>query len=158
MNEAVFKNKYLAYKQTVFNICISYLKSFDDAEDVMQEIFIKFYQIDKKFSQDIDEKYYLIRMTINSCINWLRKHKRIYRLSDSEICNLRSTTMIEDMEITDMISILDSKYKAVVILKYAENLSMKEISSSLGIKESNVRKRLQRAIEILKKEWEVNPK
>lgn len=156
MNENIFRGKYHKYKQMIFNICYSYLKTHDDAEDVMQDTFISFYHLNKSFINDDQEKYYLIRMTINNCKNMIKKNKHIYHFKDDEVNNLKSLNVIEKTNIIDIISFLDNKLKEVIVLKYAENLSNREIASALNISEENVRKRLERAIKTLKNKWEVN--
>jgi len=70
--DELFDLKYALYKEMVFRICYSYLNNVCDSEDVFQDIFIKYYQSNKIFDSINHEKYWLIRVSINSCINHLK--------------------------------------------------------------------------------------
>lgn len=152
--EQLFEKKYDLYHQMVFNIAYSYLKDHNDAEDVMQESFLGFYNANKTFPSDNDEKYYLIRIVINNCKTLLKKQSRVSLYNETEIDLIKSEKPVDSIEVTDMIQILNPIYKDVIILKYVEDMDNKQIADALSISEANVRKRLERALKMLRDSWE----
>lgn len=154
MNEDMFEKKYNSYKHMVFNISYSYLNNYFDAEDAVEDTFIKFYNKNMKFNTAADEKYYLIRMTINVCKDILKEKKKYVFLNNEDLDYLNQQKRYDvhnKYTILDDISKLKSNYKEIIIYRYLENLSHKEIAKILKISESSSQKRLERAIKELKK-------
>ena len=153
MEEQKFEEVYAKYKVMVFNICYSYLHSIFDAEDAVQETFIKFYHKDKVFNTAEDEKFYLIRIAINASKDIIKKRIKTVKL-DFDVQNIQE---YESVDLVEFIQCLKPKYKEIIILKYVEEMSYKEISKMLRIQEAAARKRLQRALNELKeKKGELN--
>jgi len=73
------------YEKFVFAIALRYVASYDDAEDLTQEVFIKALNNLKKFKQDSSLKTWLYRITVNACITFVRKKKitSFFRLDDN---------------------------------------------------------------------------
>lgn len=139
----------------VFNISYSYLNNIFDTDDATQEAFIRFYRKNKHFEQDREEMYYLIRITINVCKDILKAKKRYVIVTEDEmnyIPTLYDETHVKH-NIFDYVAALKPKHKEIIIYKYIEDLSHKEIAQILGIKEETARKRLERAINELRKIW-----
>ena len=90
MNERdrLFETKYNHYKKMIFNIFYAYTRNHSDAEDIFQDVFMRFYDLNKAFSSNEHEKNYLIRMTINYCKDFLRKKKRQRVVSDDNLIQL----------------------------------------------------------------------
>lgn len=140
------------YSEMIYRIAYTVLNSKSDAEDILQEVLIKYMTTNKKFKDEEYKKNWLIRVTLNMSYN-LRKSAW-----------KRHTVPLEDEikfeykyqgEIFDIIGKLDKKYKDVVCLYYYEDIPIKNISKILNISEDNVRTRLKRArkkLEILLKE------
>lgn len=155
MNENIFEDKYNRYKTMVFNISYSYLNNIFDTEDATQETFIRFYRKNKHFEQDSEERFYLIRITINVCKDILKAKKRYVKVSEdkmNDIPTIYDETHLKH-NIFDYVEALKPKHKEIIIYKYIEDLSHKEIAQMLGIKEESARKRLERAIKELRKIW-----
>ena len=148
MTDYEFVVKVEEYKNMIFRLAMSYLKNTQEAEDVMQNVFIKFY-INKKVFQTVeDEKAWLIRVTINASKDVLKSSwfKRTVPISDD--------IPFENKEESDLfyaVHRLEPKYRAVIHLYYYENYSIKEISKILSIKETTIQTRLQRARKKLEK-------
>ncbi len=151
MTEEEFEIKYKQYSQMLFNIAFTYMKNYDNAFDIVQEVFIK-YLNNRGFKNEEHEKNWLIRVTINQCKNEIKKLKRIIYVEAEELNKVSdSSTNNSDQSIFNLVSLLDDKYKIVIILFYYDNLSIKQISAVLKISESAVKMRLKRAREILNK-------
>lgn len=156
MNELKFEVKYHKYKIMIYQICFSYLKNEFDTNDAVQETFINFYNKNKTFKTDLDEKRYLIRIAINVCKDIFRKRKmKPLLLNNFEIVDDKSTTTEENYQLLEEIDLLSNKLKEVIILKYYQGFEYSEISSILNVDEATIRKRHQRALEILKEKMEI---
>lgn len=156
MDEKKFEIKYTLYSQMLFNICYGYTKSKNESEDLLQNIFLKYLKCNKSFKSLDDEKYWLIRVTINECKNFIKlgyKRKEIFDFE--KISNSPSQQNNEIAILKRTIDLLDEKYKAVIILYYYESLNIFEIANALNISISSVKKRLERARNKLKQLMEV---
>ncbi len=157
MTEEQFEQKYLLYAQDLFNVAYGYTRNVQDAEDIVQNVFIKLLQYEYIFKTSNDEKYWLIRVTINESINFVKSSYKKKTVFSEEIVSSTSDQTKEDTNkevLQFYVDTLPEKYKVVVILFYYENLKTIEISKLLDISEAAVRKRLERAREILKKKME----
>ena len=146
---------YNKYYSMLLNIANKYVRNYPDSEDIVQEVFIKFYKNNKTFEEDEMIKYYLIRLTINYSLNVI-KHEKKQLIDNEYINNLPDTSNSEERnenkeEIYNCICLLKDNYKTIIILYYYEKYSLKQISNILKISESNASTRLNRAREKLKK-------
>lgn len=151
-----FNEKYYLYKPMIYRIAYSYVHSKIDSEDIVQDVFIKYLETDQYFQTLDNEKYWLIRVTINTSLSFLRKTWKQRVFLDDEMINktIDSSTNIRFNEEENMFEIiyhLPHKYKEVIILYYYEDLSINQISTILKITTSNVKKRLERARNIIRK-------
>lgn len=145
------------YADMVRRICFVHLKNLQDTEDVFQEVYLKYLLYEGSFESSGHEKAWFIRVTINSCTDWLRKlsHRKWLPL---EI--LAEENEIEDSfseEILEAVLQLPEKYKNVIYLFYYEEYTAVEIAKILGKKENTIYTWLSRAKGILRErlggEW-----
>lgn len=131
-----------AYSEMIYRIAYTVLNSKSDAEDILQEVLIKYVTTNKKFKDEEYKKSWLIRVTLNMSYN-LKKSawKRHTVPLDNEV----KFEYKYQSEIFDIIEKLDKKYKDVVLLYYYEDIPIRNISKILKISEDNVRTRLSRA-------------
>lgn len=151
LSEAEFEIKYKLYAQELMNVCYGYTRDKYASEDIIQNVFIKFLNYKKEFDNENGEKYWLIRVAINECKNYLRKKKRI--IISEEVVEYISPKVSEDDEIytvSKIVKDLPEKYRSTIILFYYDSLSISEISEALKITEANVKKRLERARKMIK--------
>lgn len=147
-----FKEIVEEYHKMVYHISLEYLRNKDDAEDIVQEVFLKYvgHVLEEgKFTDKKHEKYWIIRVTINLCCNELKKlgRKKSIKLEEN---SMKKTYILQDNELFDEIEKLEEKYKSVFILHYLEDFKVSEISEILTISEDTVKTRLKRAREKLK--------
>ncbi len=118
--------------------------SSDDAEDILQEVFIKTYENLNDFDQDLKFSSWIYRITYNHTISYYRKNKakmQTLSLEDNEIFleKLRSEfNLTENVDkkmlkekVQKFLQKLDKKYRDVLILKYLEDKDYTEISNIL---------------------------
>lgn len=135
------------YSDTIYKICFVYLKNKFDAEDALQELFIKIYEKAPIFLNEEHEKAWIIRVTINHCKNILRyNYIRKCLAIDENIVAIDNPTN----ETLQHILKLSLHYRNVLYLYYYEGYSTKEIASILRKKEATIRTWLKRARENLK--------
>lgn len=158
LTEEQFEEKYNLYSQELMNISYGYTKNRDDSLDVIQNVFYKFFNNKIVFPSLVDEKRWLIRVTINECKDLLRKKKKITFIDEETINTIQKEEYDknERSKLLEKIDNLPSKYKVVIILFYYDLQSIKDIAIILKLSETAVKKRLERARNMLKKEMEDN--
>ena len=139
---------YDQYSEMLFRLSYSMLQSREDAEDVLQDVFVKILSRPFDFNSAEHERAWLVRVTLNRCHDILRK-KKIRRYTPLEdIVSLPAEE--KDMSILRVVQALPSDKREVVLLRYFEDFSVQEIAEILHITPSAVKMRLARARELLK--------
>lgn len=139
---------YDQYSDMLFRLSYSMLQSREDAEDVLQDVFVKILSRPFDFNSAEHERAWLVRVTLNRCHDVLRK-KKIRRYTPLEdIVSLPAEE--KDMSVLREVQALPSDKREVVLLRYFEDFSVQEIAEILHITPSAVKMRLARARELLK--------
>ena len=133
----------------VYRLALSQTKSITHAEDVTQDVFLRFMEHRQKLTTPEHIKAWLIRVTINCSksiflSSWFKKTVPL----DDE---LKFDTQ-EKSDVYYAVQTLPAKYRAVIHLFYYEDMSIREIAESLGEKENTVKSHLFRGRELLRKE------
>ena len=153
LTESEFEVRYHLFKETIYNVAYTYVRNRMDAEDITQEVFLKFLKYDGDFTTLDNEKYWLVRVTINTSKSFLTSSwKKKISLSDEVTLNAPSGSSEQDY--FNLIVNLPNKLKEVIVLYYYENFKINEIAQILKSSESAIKKRLQRARDLLKGELE----
>jgi RNA polymerase sigma-70 factor (ECF subfamily) len=157
------------YKDKVYQICYRMLGNRHEAEDMAQEAFIRAYVNIHRFNIELKFSTWLYRIATNLCIDRIRKKKPDYYL-DAEVPGTEGLNMysqissdtrlpeddVESLELQTLIqteiSKLPDKYRAVIVLKYIEELSLNEISEILELPLGTVKTRIHRGREALRKQ------
>lgn len=151
--EEAFVKTYEAYVDDIYRLCFSFLKNQMDAEDAVQETFIKYYHLEKDFEKEVGKKAWLIVTASNQCKDmlkhWWRKRKDITDYEE-QICSKRQ----EMDEMMELILQLPEKYKTAVYCYYYEGYNSREIAKILHKPESTIRTYLQKARKLLKQEMQ----
>lgn len=145
-----FEEKYDAYGAMVYRLAMVYLGQRADAEDAVQEVFLKLLYRSPVFADGEHEKRWLLRVTVNQCRDQLRSPwRRVSGLEES--CPMEGP---EDFGVAGAVVRLPEKYKAPIHLHYYEGYSVAEVARILKLGESAVKMRLKRGRELLKLELE----
>ena len=152
--EKEFEAKYNEYGNMLYKIAFLYLGNVSDTEDALQDVFTKYLCGNYKFKNHEHEKAWFIRVTQNKCLDCLKKSGRKNECIDD--VPVIAAYKDEDMEqdVIAKVIALPEKYKSAIILFYYNDYTVEEISKTLKISKSAVKKRLQRGREILKLELE----
>ncbi|MCX4323344.1 MAG: RNA polymerase sigma factor [Lachnospiraceae bacterium] len=122
-----------------------------DVQDALQETLLRYLEKAPAFVSSDHEKAWLLRVVSNCCKDYLRFRRR-HSCLDLE--SIRECLPAQENTHLQELYALPAKWKTVLILHYFEGYSVKEIGEILGLSESAVKKRLQRAREALRMEME----
>ena len=138
------------YQKQLFVVACHYLQNRQDAEDAVQEVFLRLLTLEKAFEGDEHLKHWLLRTTINRCKSQLRTpwRRRIAPLDAAEA--LVSAPQDRDRELREAVLALPQKYREVVILYYYADYSCAEIAELLHRRTTTVQTQLQRARGLLR--------
>lgn len=157
----------LQYTELLIRIAYGYVKDLHAAEDIVQEVFIKFYHHPENYDERGEVKAFLIKMTVNKSKDYLKSwaYKKVLiqnkffpsagkRYAD-ELIRKDEQTIVEDA-----LSGLPLKQQEVLIHYYFNEMTIPEIAHILSIPESTVKTRLIRGRALLRNElsriqWEV---
>ena len=131
----------------LLRIAMTRLSSPADAEDVVQEVFLKLLTTRPHFRDLEHEKAWLIRVTVNGCRSRLRSPWRKRR---TELSEGLPAPEPEEKVVLEAVLALPPRDRAAVHLYYYEGYSTPEISAMTGQSEGTVRSRLSRARQKLK--------
>ena len=166
-----FLDLVLKYEQRVYNHCLLMVNDEVESYDLTQEVFLKVFRKIKNYEPTYSFYTWLYRITVNCCIDFLRRKKRhIQGVSLSSIPGDDSNEIGKERDIPDetfvpdtylinkeldevlktAIGELSEKLRAIIILKEIEGFSYEEIADVLGCSRGTVKSRLFRAREQLK--------
>lgn len=140
------------YQNMVFRIALHYFGDPDDADDTVQEVFLRLFQRETGFDSEEHMKHWLMRVTINQCKDVLKSPWRRRRVAMENAERLPVFDTPEQNALFQEVMALPEKYRTVLNLYYYEELSTVEIASVLNLRQSAVTTRLSRARELLKKQ------
>lgn len=149
-----FEAKYKIYGDMLYKIAFLYMGNPDDAQDVLQEVFIKLLYNAPSFKDTNHEKAWLIRVTQNKCRDILKKSERKNRHVDYDLSEYVKADNDMQLDVIKKVISLPEKYKSAIILYYYYDYSVNEISRILKTSSSAVKMRLKRGRDILKIELE----
>ena len=157
-----FKQIYDMYAPKMMGVCMRYMHNRVDAEDILQDSFIKVYLNIKRYRGEGSVEGWIRRIVVNVAINKLRNDakKELKLMDDDELRNIKdneSSDMNNDVEykysaqqMLNAIQKLSNMNRAVFNLAEIEGYSYKEIAEQLNTSESTARSTLSRAKSILK--------
>nr|WP_282020934.1 RNA polymerase sigma factor [Planomicrobium okeanokoites] len=139
------------YGNMLFRICLVILGNESDAEDAVQDTFIKYLSKAPAFNDSEHEKAWFITVATNGCKN-MRRYNIIRRHLDINDLQLYCKNE-ENYGLLETLMKLPHKQKAVLLLHYVEGYKVEEIAKILSITATAVKKRLQRGRELLRQNY-----
>ena len=148
-----FEVLYKRYYSKVLDSCYSFVKKRQEAEELAEDIFSKVYEKLSSFRQQSSFSSWLYSVTYNHCIDYLREKKKLHYPdwdSENDIPEIIDETdeLAEELNYEKLLTILElihPEEKALLLMKYQDDLSMKQIGASLRISEDAAKMRLKRA-------------
>ena len=135
------------YSDMLFRICLIVLGNEADAEDAVQETFLKYLRKAPPFESANHEKAWLIRVAVNQCRNIQRFHMRHPVVDLEEIHHFAPEP--ENLGILDALMALPEKFRIVMLLYYVEEYRTEEIANMIGKTSSAVKMRLKKGRKLL---------
>ena len=136
------------YFDMVYRLALARTKDKSAADDVCQDVFLKYINSDKEFESEEHIKAWLLKVTVNCSksiftSSWFKKTVPLEETIPADMPEEESDVYLAVMK-------LPEKYRTVIHLFYYEELSVAEISEALGINESTVKSQLSRGRGLLK--------
>ncbi|UUZ87181.1 RNA polymerase sigma factor SigW [Paenibacillus sp. P26] len=159
------------YKDKIYHLAYRMLHNGHEAEEIVQETFLRVYTNLERYDESQKFSTWIYRIGTNLCIDRLRKRKPSYSLdaemndgegtdwysmlpSQEETPDERLVLSETQTQIRESIDTPPEKYKAVVILRYLQDLSLQEISDVLSMPVTTIKTRLHRGRDFLRKKLE----
>lgn len=139
-----------AYGDMVYRLALAQTHSSHDADDVFQEVFLRYLRSAPAFREEEHRKAWLLRVTVNCCKKLHRSFWRRHTVALSEAIPARNP---EEGELLELLEGLPEKYRAVLHLYYYEGYATEEIASILGRSPGTVRSQLSRGRALLRDAW-----
>lgn len=155
-----FEDLFSEHKKTMYFVAFEILSSKEDAEDAVNEAFIRVALNIRKVGEVQSHKTrgYLKRITSNAAIDIYNKRNRVQSISfeslqyePPSLDDVEATviTNIQQKEILNSMATLPAIYRNVLMFRYVDQLNASEIAKQLSVSATTVRKRLQRGLEML---------
>lgn len=149
----LFRILFERYHQKVLNRCYTLVKNRTAAEELAEDVFTKAYEKLNSFQERSSFSSWLYALTYNHCIDYLRQKKKLHYprwSAENRIPDIVDEQGEPEPEIiySHLLVILEEIHpeeKAILLMKYQEQLSMKEIGKILSISEDAAKMRLKRA-------------
>ena len=151
-SDGAFAELYRRYSSMIHTYCNYMMGGNDQAEDIFQETFIRFYKKINEDFKDMNISGYLFKIARNLCYNYNRDRKYTLPIEGDELVT-DEKSVYEKNEMMDLIKkaieLLDYKYKEAFIMREVEGLQYKDIAAILDISLSGAKTRVVRAKEKL---------
>ncbi len=147
---------YDRYAKMVYNKCYGFSRSQDEAEDLTQDVFLMLFVKLASFKEKSKFSTWLYSFTYNFCVNYVNRNKQ-RKMSDKSIpmddAEYKLADEVPDESIYEMkanklesaLNLISAEDKSILLLKYQDGASIKELSTLFEIGESAVKMRLKRA-------------
>ena len=145
MDQIHFTRAVERHQDMVYRLALHSLGAPQDADDAVQEVFLRLYQRAEPFDSPEHLRRWLLRVTVNYCRDVLKSPWRRRRVSLESLPELPAFQREEERVLYQTVMSLPEKYRTVLDLFYYEELSVREIAGLLHIEVSAVTTRLSRA-------------
>lgn len=152
MDKTQFEDAVRRFRDTVYRTALHVTGHPQDAEDAVQEVFLRLYTAERPFEGPEHLRRWLLRVTVNVCRDALKSPWRRRRVSLEELPETPAFDRPEQGELYREVMGLPEKYRTVLYLFYYEELTVKEIGGVLGLRTTAVTTRLHRARAKLKEQ------
>lgn len=153
-NKSVFESLHKEYRPMVLQMCMGFMKGDTDVSaDLTQEIFINVWNALEKFKGESSYKTWIYRITVNSCLKYIRDRKDKSNLSIDVAENKSEQDPSHAADATQMLYHAIGQLHEVdrlIIMMVLDELEYSEISRIIGIREVNLRVKIHRIKKSLK--------
>lgn len=136
-------------KERLYRIAYAYVKTEDDAKEIVQEAVYKAFLNIKKLKSVDSFNGWITRILVNSSMDFIKKRNRVTLVGEEVLINFPSKEK-DYLELYEAMDSLPAMDKTVIILKYFEDYRIKDIASILDISESKVKNHLHSGLKKLR--------
>ncbi len=134
------------YGNMILRLSYTYLKNRANAEDIVQDVFLKVVEKQPEFNDEVHEKAWLVRTASNMCKNKIKLFWNRNKCSIDDVAEIASYDKYDtDTDVFRMVMSLPEKYRVVVHMFYYEGYPTAEIAEMTGKTDQTVRSLLHRA-------------
>lgn len=151
-NKKAFDRVYEKYSPSMFGICMRYANCRDDAQEILQETFIRVYENREKANPQFPLGPWIKTITIRTAINFLKTQKRMILTENEAFFEVPQDAFIQENESRDekdlllkLLAEMPAGYRTVFNLFVLDNLTHKEIADYLEITEGTSKSQLAKA-------------
>ena len=154
-NKTLFETLHKEYHAMVLQMCLGFMKGDrDQAKDLAQQVFINAWQALHKFNNTASYKTWIYRITVNTCLKFIRDKKDKYQVSidDGHIHLADESRPSSDKAYQPLYRAIGrlAEVDRLIIMMVLEELDYREISNIIGISEGNLRVKIHRIKKTLK--------
>lgn len=136
-----------------YRFAFTYAKNKEDAEDILNESVVKTLRSLHTLKDPDKIKPWFFTIIARTALNQIKSRQKIIFMEQRDMETLETVTDdYSNMDFAQLIARLDPKYKAILVLRFLEDMTIAETAQVLGLSESTVKTRLYRALELLKRE------
>jgi len=149
LREEAFLSLIQKNQDRMYKIAYSYVKNKEDALDIVQEAVYKSYISYDKVKQVEYEETWLIRILINAAIDFIKKNRKIVTLdveNMEELSSNDSELVDQKVAVQEALDKLNEHERAIVILRYFEDMKLMDVAKLLGKPISTIKSTLYRAL------------
>ncbi|MFT4968591.1 MAG: RNA polymerase sigma factor (sigma-70 family) [Chitinophagales bacterium] len=153
-NGSAQERLYNGFVKKFFGVCLRYGADYAEAEDMLQEGFVKLFRKLEMYNFSGSFAAWASRLISNNCIDMLRKKPNLYTLTEEKESSLESFSSegIDDLYVEDLMNLvhqMPSGYRTVFNMYIVEGYSHREIAERLNISEGTSKSQLNRARKLL---------
>ena len=160
LNKDTFQKVFELYYNPLCRFAAAYIKDADNAEEIVQQVFINLWQQKDTIDPDRQIKSYLFTSVKNRCLNHIRDHKkfRSYYLdveAELEIPVAEKDNLLEqdlEKQLAEALEKLPEKCREIFMLCRFEDMKYKEVAQKLNISQKTVEAQMSKALKILREE------
>lgn len=165
-DRVAFYNIYERYSKRLYGFVLRYIKQEADAEEIVQEVFIKIWEIRNKIDPDLSFESFLFTIAYNTTITLLRKRvnekKYLEHLKSLQSVDI-TPNLTDEIQFNDLneklqifLNELTPRQKEIFILSREEGLTHKDIANKLGVSVNTVKKHMGNALAYLKANFDTS--
>lgn len=155
-NTKIYGILYDRYSQKVYSRCLKFVSQVEEAQDLTHDLFIKVFYNLSKFQNKSSFSTWLYAVTYNHCLDYLNKKNKLPLENEERLLDSTPDSSIEEIEDSEIFALkaeklkiamerVDSKDRMILLMKYLDESSIKDIATVLQLSESAVKMRINRA-------------
>ena len=165
-NTQLFAVLYDRFSKVVYNKCYGFSKNKEEAEDLTHDVFIRLFVKIKTFKGNSKFSTWLYSFTYNFCVNYVQRNDfkkkekvtvvtdNIKEEDDSQEIDDATLFELKSEKLAKALTLIDPTEKMIILMKYQDDMTIKEIKDFLKIGESAVKMRIKRAKQKLVRTYE----